>query len=105
MITLFQGIIPALLSHLFVHLNLMKNLTANDYYLFSYGQYAICTAALLLIPAMLSAQIPQNIEVEGEPANGWQYLLWIMVLLFIIAAIFLILRMVNRRKEKDEENN
>lgn len=83
----------------------MKNLTAKVYSLFSYCQYAICTAALLLIPALLSAQIPQNIEVDGEASDGWQYLLWILVLLFIVAAIFLILRLINRRKEKEEESN
>ncbi len=83
----------------------MKNHAANVYSLFSYCHYALSTAALLLVPALLRAQIPQNIEVDGEPADGWQYLLWIMVLLFIIAAIFLILRMINRRKEKDEDSN
>lgn len=59
----------------------------------------------LIFPTLLSAQIPQNIEVDGEAADGWQYLLWILVLLFIVAAVFLILRMVNRRKEKEEEKS
>lgn len=80
----------------------MKQFTKYIPHLTNQVQYVVNSAVFLLIPALLSAQIPQNIEVDGEAADGWQYLLWILVLLFVVAAIFLILRMVNRRKEKDE---
>lgn len=48
------------------------------------------------------AQVPQNIEVEGEPEQGWQYLLYVVALLIVLAVIFLILRIVKGAKKSDK---
>ncbi len=53
-------------------------------------------AVLYFLP--LPAQIPQNIEVEGESAQGWQYLLFIVALVVVMVVIYLIVRLISGKK-------
>ena len=57
----------------------------------------IAIALVLCHPAI--AQIPQNIEVDGEPAKFWDYAVYVLVLAGIILAIFLIARIFKKPRK------
>ena len=58
--------------------------------------------AFLFFSTVVQAQIPQNIEVEGEPEQGWQYLLYILALLLVLGVIFWIFRIKKGKKRLNE---
>ncbi len=62
----------------------------------------MCNGIVLFLLFLMSstgmAQIPQNIEVEGGPESGWQYLMYIFALLIVVGIIFLILRLKKGKK-------
>ena len=62
------------------------------------SQRVLAVIALVLChPAI--AQIPQNIEVDGEPAKFWDYAVYVLVLAGIILAIFLIARIFKKPRK------
>lgn len=62
----------------------------------------IMLLAFLFVTTVVQAQIPQNIEVEGEPEQGWQYLLYILALLLVLGVIFWIFRIKKGKKRLNE---
>jgi len=54
-------------------------------------------ALVLYYPAV--AQIPQNIEVDGEPAKLWDYAVNVLVLGVITLAIFIIARIFKKPRK------
>ena len=59
---------------------------------------ALSIIALVLYHPVI-AQIPQNIEVDGEPAKFWDYAVYVLVLGGIILAIFVIARIFKKPRK------
>lgn len=56
-------------------------------------------AALLLVFSAVSttAQIPQNIQVDGEATDFWDYVLYTAVLIAVVLVIMVILKIIKRK--------
>lgn len=56
-------------------------------------------AALFLIFTTVSvaAQIPQNIEVEGEATGFWDYVLYTAVLIVVGIVVMVVLKLIKRK--------
>lgn len=53
---------------------------------------------LLYMASALFAQIPQNIQVEGEVDDGWSLVFYLLALVIIILGIFLVGKYLKRKK-------